>query len=123
MKKRRPRRPLDIPGSRVRDAEQTIVYRLYAEGGELLYVGVTSNLHKRLLLHRLTKPWFDGVARVEHLTFPTPWAARHSESTAIATLQPLHNVRDKDRRPSDFLRSSEWRCLFPPVRLERRHVA
>ena len=39
------------------------LYRLYAEDGTLLYVGITNSLKARFTEHRKGKPWWPLVAR------------------------------------------------------------
>lgn len=68
------------------------VYRFYGPNEQLLYVGVTSNLHSRLGSHLSSAPWADDAERIEWEEWPTRYAAEIAEGEQIATLRPLHNV-------------------------------
>lgn len=74
------------------DDHRTALYRLFDEGGVLLYVGITVNPEERWIDHERTKSWWPQVAekRIEWLDDrPT---ALTVELTAIKTEHPLHNV-------------------------------
>lgn len=65
---------------------------MYDDARDLLYVGVTTDLNRRLREHRRTKPWYWQVARVTAAEFATIDEARVAEERAIASERPSRNV-------------------------------
>lgn len=82
-------------------AAPTHVYRLYSEAGALLYVGIASDLDRRIGQHRYEKPWFWQVARIEYETFDGRSAAKGAESLLIRTEKPIYNLAENDGPPWD----------------------
>lgn len=81
--------------------EEAVVYRLYSENDDLLYIGVTSCLMSRLRTHRHASDWWEEVARVEidgPLGKSLSW---HLEHRQIAWLAPIHNKLSNRRRGWD----------------------
>lgn len=70
----------------------TALYRLYADDGTLLYVGITRNIGMRFLHHRGNKPWWPEVARWTMAWYPSRREASAAELAAIASERPVHNV-------------------------------
>jgi predicted GIY-YIG superfamily endonuclease len=68
------------------------LYRFFDLRGRLLYIGLTVDLPARLTRHRLDKPWWSDVARVEVEHYPSRAAVAAAERSAIATETPLYNV-------------------------------
>ena len=70
-----------------------IVYRLYTETDELLYVGMTTNLLSRMRSHRSKhgKDWWDFVDYIVTESCETLYAAQAKEILAIAQEMPEHN--------------------------------
>lgn len=68
------------------------LYRFFNPAGELLYIGITNRIPRRLDEHGDDKPWYLEVARVtvEHHT--DRYAALAAEKTAIKTERPKYNV-------------------------------
>ena len=69
-----------------------VVYRFKDAEGQLLYIGRSSNMVQRLMLHESQAPWFGQVQSitVEHFTdMPT---ARDAEREAIYSEAPRYNV-------------------------------
>jgi predicted GIY-YIG superfamily endonuclease len=77
-----------------RVVEMHAVYRMYADDGELLYVGMTSNPGQRFGDHA-SRRWFPLVASITLEWHPNSRAARTSERQAIKTEGPRFNVREK----------------------------
>jgi len=69
------------------------VYRLYDADGNLLYVGTTNNLERRMASHRHDKQWWSDVADVETETVASATEAAEAERNQIHTLEPLHNAK------------------------------
>ena len=94
------------------DAHKHHVYRYYNSNNELLYVGVTYDLQKRIRGHKSTQPWFDEIDRQEYETFSNRDDAIFEEARLIQVLNPLHNkqrpilVRD-NQFSSEVIRKQE----------------
>lgn len=80
-------------------SRETALYRLYDEGGLLLYVGISINPDRRFAQHSYEKDWWGEVH--DHMIewFPSRSAARRAEWRTIHDEAPLHNKQ----RPSDGL--------------------
>lgn len=73
---------------------QPIIYRLYDEAGDLLYIGTTRRwLVDRLTAHRNAKPWWSEVSHVTIEPQRTPWGALDVERAAIRDERPRYNKR------------------------------
>lgn len=79
----------------------TAVYFLFKDG-EIVYVGSTRNLHKRLKNHKIVRENYcqddAGKYRIEcvYVEFPTASGAQHAEKKMIALMQPKLNVKGKE---------------------------
>ncbi len=71
----------------------TAVYRLTAEAGDLLYVGITDSPERRWKDHAKDKPWWPQVASRSIRWYPTRGLALAAEADAIRTEQPRYNVQ------------------------------
>lgn len=69
-----------------------LLYRLFDEDGQLLYVGRTNDLRRRFDRHSRAQTWWPTVARSEVETFPDFTSLCAAEKDAIITDRPLHNV-------------------------------
>jgi hypothetical protein len=67
------------------------VYRLWAEGGTLLYIGSSYTPEERAKAHKHTA-WGHLIARRTDEWHPTRWRAYDEEARAIAAEDPVHNV-------------------------------
>lgn len=83
----------------------TLVYRLYAADGVLLYVGITEELEKRFLRHS-ARLWWPEVATVRLEAYESRTDALRVESRAIYVEGPVHNRMrpdaDEDELPTPF---------------------
>lgn len=70
-----------------------LLYRLYGQSGELLYVGITNDLHRRFTEHLQWKAWWPEVADCKVEFFPSRTALETAEIAAIGREQPKYNVR------------------------------
>lgn len=77
---------------------RTALYRLSDEGGQLLYIGITSNPLQRWLAHAADKGWWGDVASFSLKWWPTREVALKEETRAIRAEHPKHNVRHNQRR-------------------------
>lgn len=69
-----------------------VVYRMYDGGENLLYIGCTDALMRRLNQHEGERDWYDTVASVTVQHFDTKAEALNAESEAIAAESPPHNI-------------------------------
>ena len=74
------------------------VYSCFSSDGELLYVGMTSDLTTRLLNHKYATSWWGQVARVTHTTVQNRPAARDLERNLIQSQAPRFNVKHAARK-------------------------
>jgi hypothetical protein len=65
---------------------------MYSAGGDLVYVGVTNHLPKRLTQHRNDKPWWSVVTDVRIQHFDSRDEASAAEAVAIKDEDPLYNI-------------------------------
>jgi predicted GIY-YIG superfamily endonuclease len=72
-------------------AKRTALYRHFDEQGELLYVGVSLHVIRRLIEHRASE-WSQDIARIEIEYHPSRKAALKAETAAIAKERPKFNV-------------------------------
>jgi predicted GIY-YIG superfamily endonuclease len=89
------------------DEFPTALYRLYAAGDVLLYVGFTGELKSRFGQHAKTQPWWPDVVRKTIVWYPTRAEADAAETAAIDQEKPIHNISKSGR----WWRLSEWRVL------------
>ena len=75
-----------------------VLYRAFNAEGELLYVGATAGLAKRLEQHKKTKQWWQEVANVTVEHFGTTKEALKAERVAIAAEHPRANMAGTPRR-------------------------
>lgn len=78
------------PASPPRDG-WAAVYRLYSDGGELLYIGSTVNPPQRWSHHKGTKDWWPSVAAYRLDWWPGAEQAYAEEYKAIRAEQPKRN--------------------------------
>ena len=71
------------------------VYRMYDEGGRLLYVGISKTLATRLTQHHRDKPWANEIASVMGKRYTSREAARAAEIEAIQNEDPRYNIQDR----------------------------
>lgn len=71
---------------------RTALYRLFDQGGALLYVGVSHKPDVRWGQHSEEKEWWPAVDRRAVEWHETRAAAERAELAAIVAERPLHNV-------------------------------
>ena len=79
------------------------VYRFYAASGELLYVGETRNLPRRLVQHEARAAWFGEVSRIMVDWHPSRAEALAGETAAILREGPRVNIARRRRDGSTWL--------------------
>lgn len=92
-------RHLDFPRGRQPDRRSgqviTSVYRLYDETYDLIYVGITNRLVRRIRQHAWTQPWGNEIRFVEWnawVEFTDRAEAAKAEVEAIQLERPRHNT-------------------------------
>ena len=77
-------------------SDTTWVYVLWSDTDQLLYVGITNHLRRRLEEHQATKPWFWQVAHAQHFPFESRAEALLAEATLIRQYTPVYNIAHND---------------------------
>lgn len=67
------------------------VYRLFDAGGDLLYIGRSNNVERRILQHRQQQPWGSSISRWSTVDYPTRQDAHQAEQRAICAEDPTYN--------------------------------
>jgi predicted GIY-YIG superfamily endonuclease len=118
---RLPRPPLATGTVQLPALGQTYVYRAYCRCGDLLYVGITSNLFDRVVAHRRAQAgWEPKAARLEWDLHPNRADAERAETYMIATLHPTYNRLGRNGRNRHWVPLPE---LAPPPSLDERAFA
>ena len=86
------------------DDKPTALYRLYAEDGTLLYIGISHQPEARFGQHSDSKEWWPQVVRREVEWFADRPAAAAAEVVAIRTEDPEHNGTYSPRRSRKSIR-------------------
>jgi predicted GIY-YIG superfamily endonuclease len=73
----------------------TFLYRLFNDGDELLYVGISGRVTARIESHLQSKPWRHQIAHMRAVGFPSRDAARKAEREAIRLENPKYNIQHK----------------------------
>lgn len=78
----------------------TAVYRLYAAGDQLLYVGITNNTDVRFKWHS-QRSWWHRIVRKDVEWHPDRGTARRNEAQAIKEEGPVLNAMHAAAGPHD----------------------
>lgn len=68
------------------------LYRFFNANGDLLYIGVTANAHRRITDHRDEKEWWTEIQTITLEHFPDRDSVLKAERAAIKAELPLYNV-------------------------------
>jgi len=102
---------------------ETWVYQLCSDT-ELLYVGKSYSLHKRLLGHRRTQPWWPEVTEIRKEQFATEDEARQREKEIWASGRPKYNkvspLRTREEELQEDRERKKLRRQQPGVRERER---
>lgn len=74
------------------DDAVAVVYRLYGEPGDLLYVGCSVDPQARFRAHGRRQPWWDEVVASEVIWYSSLDVAAGVEQQAIFTENPVYNL-------------------------------
>lgn len=99
--------------------DRTAIYRLFDETGQLLYVGLTCQLARRLSSHELEKTWWADVAHISVEHYPTRDEAIDAESVAIRREGPRYNIVQPVGRPRRVASSDPEGLHTHPLRHAR----
>lgn len=103
-----------------------VLYRIWGEGKELLYIGRTSNPYNRMCAHRLETPWWPKAKRITYQDYPSDKALKEAETKAINTEQPTYNIQRRlrptygphsDRAPRRLLATHRMPSPLPNLEL------
>jgi predicted GIY-YIG superfamily endonuclease len=90
-----------------------VLYRLYDKDGDLLYIGITSDVVARMAGHRGDKSWWNEVADKKFEYFKTRAELEAVERLAIIREKPLYNVIHHPDRPQPLFRRAKPRKQTP----------
>lgn len=76
------------------------LYRFFDKGDELLYIGLTADVGRRVAQHRDGRPWWVEVVRITLEQFPDRRSVIEAERNAIKTERPKYNVTHNGGRAS-----------------------
>jgi predicted GIY-YIG superfamily endonuclease len=95
----------------------TDLYRVFDAADQLLYVGITEDLFKRLSQHRDQSGWFDQASRLVIEWYGTREACRQAESSAIKAERPLWNRQESPCRGAaeDLVATSRRGLAFAEI--------
>ena len=68
-----------------------VLYRMFSESGELVYIGSSGQFSERLARHLKETSWFCDVVTIKLEYFETLRQARQAEWLAIQAEHPLQN--------------------------------
>ncbi len=86
-----------LPAELLGQMERYAVYRCYSDQGELLYVGQSGNLGRRLARHA-QKIWFLHVRGITLEWYADELDALKAERRAIHVEHPKYNIQHRDAR-------------------------
>lgn len=76
-----------------------VLYRLYNADSELLYVGITNNIHNRLRQHAQKAVWWGDVVHCASMIgFESRAELERAELEAIKSEEPWYNTVGNDHR-------------------------
>ncbi len=76
------------------------LYRFFDGDGQLLYIGITHDAHRRFQQHAGRKPWWSDVRQILLEVYPDRESVLAAETRAIIDEKPLHNVVHNRNRPA-----------------------
>lgn len=75
------------------------LYRAFNAEGELLYVGISRNVPRRLQNHGVRSFWFNEVTTITITRFEDEDVLRQAELLAITVERPKYNIMSVEKRP------------------------
>lgn len=98
------------PGVGDKSSGSTAVYRLHAESGRLLYVGMGRNPMNRWAAHAEQHAWWPDVATFDVTWYASRQDAADEERRALREDDPLHNIHGTPKWGA-FLVQANADCL------------
>jgi excinuclease UvrABC nuclease subunit len=74
-----------------------VVYVCRNTDGDIIYVGSTTELKRRVTDHACKSDWWNEVTDVQHFPMPDIDTARQREADVIASIRPDYNIRGVHR--------------------------
>lgn len=106
--------PMAIPPDLMGNVERYAVYRCFSDAGELLYVGESGNLAKRLAVHA-QKAWFLQVRGITLEWHIDELDALNAERRAIHVEHPRYNVVHRNSATLQSVKPSPPVLPSPPA--------
>jgi predicted GIY-YIG superfamily endonuclease len=98
-----------------------VVYRFYDHAGDLLYVGMTKHLERRIEEHSKSQRWWGDVSQVACEEVATRKDAWELEARRIDELRPIHNGPFRPRpTPAELLAEARDRLRDSVASLDRQ---
>lgn len=107
--------PIMSPDARPADH---CLYRHFDGSGVLLYVGITSRIGERIRDHKRHSCWWLEITRIEIERFASRAELIEAEKAAIRSENPLHNVRNRERKTEQ----SKWPKQGRPFLVAGREI-
>lgn len=107
-----------VTGSLSLKPQGAFVYRVYDWAGRLVYIGMTSDLCRRMSTHRADSFWWPNAAQIEWEEYGERDAAARRESQLIAELDPPQNTHFRRRalRPLHNIDGNDGELIpLPPA--------
>ena len=107
-----------LPSEMLAEVERYAVYRCYSDGGQLLYVGVTGRVGRRLGDH-IQKAWFTQVRGMTFEWYMEELDALNAERRVIQVEHPKYNIVHRNasppRRPTHGRRKARAQVAARPL--------
>lgn len=78
--------------------ETTYVYEAFDAFGNLLYVGITNDLKRRLSEHRRSAKWWSQQTEIKHTVHASRDDAKEHETQLIEFACPVFNIAETDKQ-------------------------
>ena len=100
----------------------TVLYRYFAESGELLYVGISKTFANRAQQHNQGSSWFQESVPVTLEHFSSRKEALAAEAKAIKNEQPVYNIVHNQSVLRNPFRKNVVPSVMPENAKERRDL-
>jgi predicted GIY-YIG superfamily endonuclease len=79
-------------GAKRVDRRPQYLYRWFDDQGNLLYIGITVDLRRRIKQHERSARWYEGAAMMTVEKFDSREAVARAEREAIVAEKPRYNI-------------------------------
>lgn len=69
-----------------------VLYRFWNAAGQLLYIGITNDAHRRFTSHGKDKPWWPEVVSITMQKYEDRLTLIQAEMQAIQVEHPIYNI-------------------------------